>query len=486
MKKSIVILCALCSCTMMEPNLVYISQRADDSFPIETRSSTKIDVTDGFDFSVSLSEAESVAKRIESNQVLQEIIPYESDGYTLYYIANYDNGYRVISGDKRTSPFLLESDEGKFEYKKEDEFDGPSFWLRDLSSEILLLKRGEAYVEDNSNVLFWNAMTGQYDPVQHIPLMRSDLDSIDFDDPDHVWALVPVSNNTYYFNEETIPHILTTKWGQGYPWNHFVPKSGIDTTKYCPTGCSAVAMAQIIYYSHYNLNMPNWLYHDARTSGKAYDTGIDSTIFFPGTFVSNSTHWDDMAVDRSSYFVGGSADYVGQLMADVGHQIGMNYGPNGSGAYVTTSGFNHYGIYCNSSDYNSSTVISQLLSNKPVVVVAYTTEDGHTWVIDGLHSMVTEYVQTFEWRRLSELNSYNYPIHLYTDEQMAIIDPNVFSGKTVQEVTYYRQYFYKMNWGYDGRGDEVHYGVNDNVWTYVGTNGNYNYQFDKTIWYDFR
>ena len=266
MKKSIVILCVLCSCTMMEPNLVYISQRADDSFPIETRSSTKIDVTDGFDFSVSLSEAESVAKRIESN----------------------------------------------------------------------------------------------------------------------------------------------------------------------------------------------------------------------------STHWDDMAVDLSSYFVGGSADYVGQLMADVGHQIGMNYGPNGSGAYVTITGFNHYGIYCNSSEYNSSTVVSCLLSNKPVVVVASTTEDCHAWVIDGLHSMVTEYVQTFEWRRLSELNSYNYPIHLYTDEQMAIIDPNVFSGKTVQEVTYYRQYFYKMNWGYDGSGDEVHYGVNDNVWTYVGTNGNYNYQFDKTIWYDFR
>ena len=458
---------------------------------LETRSSIKIEeLPDGYDFNVTLADAEIVANRYSSDNKLQELVPYGYDGHTLFYVANYDKGYKVISGDKRTSIFLLESDEGRFEFRDDGEFDGPSFWLDDLAYDILLLKKGEAKVTDASNVLFWNSIVGNDDlRIPNQLLIMSDLDSIDFDDPEHVWAIVPVSENDYCYND-SIPHILTTKWGQDDPWNKYVPLKGTGLSIHCPTGCSAVAMAQIIYYCHYNLNKPSWLYEGAHVTG-TYNDPNDPIDYNPGTYVANSDHWDDMAINYVSYWlIGLNADYVGQLMADVGHQIGMSYTAAKSSAPMSSNGFAYYGINCNTDDYSSSIVISYLLSYKPVAISAVAHEwdygiildrHGHSWVIDGLNQGIRDHVITYEWRRLSELSSNNYP--LYTEEQMMFIDPDVYSGKTFQETTRYTQNYYKMNWGHDGYGDNVLYGVNNSDdWVY----NNLNYKHNKHIWYDFR
>ena len=482
-------------CSVTEQDSLLDLSRSNSPLLIETRSSIKIDELPD-NYNVSLSSAELVANIYSSGKMLQELIPFEYEGYTLFYVANYDKGYKVISGDKRTSIFLLESDEGKFEFKDDDKFSGPHLWLNDLASDILRLKKGEAIITDTSNVLFWSSIIGEDN--LHLPqelLLMSNLDSIDFDDPEHIWAIVPVSENDYYYNQETVPHILTTKWGQQLPWNTYVPYKGdgnmIDP--HCPTGCSAVAMAQVIYYCHYNLNKPAWLYHDAQATG-TYNDPNDPISYSAGTYNAISNRWDYMApsIDSLVYSNGYSADFVGHLMADVGHRININYAPDGSGAFVSKSGFNEYEIYCDSSYYNSSTVISNLLSNNPVVITAYAERSwslwdgysydiGHTWVIDGLESVIRDHVITYEWRRLSELDSNNYP--LYTEEQMMLIDPYVYSGKTFQETTRYSQYYFKMNWGYDGIGDQVSYGINSSeIWEYDNTG----YQYNKQIWYAFR
>lgn len=458
---------------------------------IETRSSIKMDeLPDRYDFNVTLSDAEFVANKYSSENKLQELVPYEYDGYTLFYVANYDKGYKVISGDKRTSIFLLESDEGRFEFRDDGVFDGPSFWLDDLAYDILLLKKGEAKVTDASNVLFWNSIVGNDDlRIPNQLLIMSDLDSIDFDDPEHVWAIVPVSENDYYYSE-SIPHILTTKWGQQDPWNWNVPYcgAGYEADSHCRTGCSAVAMAQIIYYCHFNLNKPLWLYHGSKVIG-TYNDPSDPISFIQGTYHSNSTHWDDMAVDTTGTRYDFEYDFVGQLMADVGNQIDMSYSPTRSEADITVSGFNHYGIYCDTGSYNSSTVIANLRSNKPVAVGAFAhislfgliQYDGHSWVIDGLSQAIRDHVITYEWRRLSELSSNNYP--LYTEEQMMYIDPDVYSGKSFQETTRYSQYYYRMNWGADGMDDDILYGINgSDAWEHNGAN----YHHNKEIWYNFQ
>lgn len=482
-------LCIIYSCTMTETEIVPTSDYDGNSHSIECRSSIKIEeLPDSYDFNVKLSDAELIANKYSSEKNLQELVPYEQDGHTLFYVANFDKGYKVISGDKRTPLFLLESDEGRFEFKEDGEFDGPSFWLNNLASELLLLKKGEAEVTDASNVLFWNSITGNNDlRIPNQLLLRDALDSIDFDDPEHIWALVTLSEHDYYYNDTIVPHILITKWGQNDPWNWDVPfkGAGYAPDEHCRTGCSAVAMAQIIYYCHYSLNKPHWLYHGAMATGTCNDPN-DPISFTPGTYSPYSTHWDDMAVDTTGLRYNFEYDYVGQLMADIGNEIGMTYTPTKSSASVKTSGFNHYNISCSSGSYNSSTVISNLLLNKPVVVsaVAYdqnSVSHGHSWVIDGLDAMVTEHVITYEWRRLSELNSNNYP--LYTEEQMMYIDPDVYSGKTFQESIRYNQYLYKMNWGHDGYGDNISYGIYDSdSWIHY----NLNYNHNRKIWYDFR
>lgn len=488
----------ICACSVIDSESFINLLSTDSTLITYTRSSITMDgLPDSYDFNVSLSDAEFMASKYSSENKLQELLPYEYDGYTLFYVANYDKGYKVISGDKRTSIFLLESDEGRFEFRDDGEFDGPSFWLDDLAYDILLLKKGEAKVTDASNVLFWNSIVGNDDlRIPNQLLVMSDLDSIDFDDPEHVWAIVPVSENDYCYDEVTVPHILTTKWGQRYPWNTYVPYSGAghDPSLHCPTGCCAVAMAQVIYYCHFNLGKPNWLYENARTIG-TYNDPEDPIIFIQDSCTLNSIRWNEMEVNSDSVLIGYISEYVGHLMADVGHRLGMTYSPDGSRAYITKNGFNEFGVYCDSSYYNMNTVISSLRSNNPVVTTAYSEREwsfgfnhigyhysnGHSWVIDGLEAGVREHVTTYEWRRLSELSSNNYP--LYSEEQMMYIDPDVYSGKSFEESIRYTQYYYKMNWGYDGSGDEERYGVNDSdSWEYSDDD----YRYDKKIWYGFR
>ena len=494
------VLSILCSCTTSELNILDDQCHKTLNACIETKASLKtVDLPNTYNFDVKLSDAEIVARKYSSERTLIDLIPYDYDGCVLFYVAQYDKGYKIISGDKRTAVFLMESNDGIFEFDKESEFDGPSFWLTDLASEIYLLKKGCADVQDGSNVLFWDVVTG--DNLLHLgntPEIMSHVDSIDFEDEEHVWVQCPICSydNTYYTN--TTEHLLETRWGQWEPWNSYVPHAGSGNHVHCPTGCSAVAMAQILYFSHYNLNKPDWLYHDAQISGISYSDDNYAVTYTPGTLVTNSPRWGDMAIDNYHYWIGDNPDYVGQLMADVGYRIGMVYAPDGSRAFVSKNGFSQYDLCCDSSAYNQSVVESCIRSDKPVVITAYTDRSwlfgyhysgGHTWVIDGFTTQQIDHTDVYEWRRLSEVESDQY--FMYTEDQALSLDPDLYSGKRIIVTTSASSSYFKMNWGWDGSHDDELFGVGANIWTTVdqdedGNDVEYDYRYNKTIWYDFR
>ena len=61
---------------------------------------------------------------------------------------------------------------------------------------------------------------------------------------------------TEYLNQTTQQqnHLLATKWGQGTPWNSKTPvRYGGD---HCYTGCTNVAVAQVLYYLHGEIGIP--------------------------------------------------------------------------------------------------------------------------------------------------------------------------------------------------------------------------------------
>lgn len=215
-------------------------------------------------------------------------------------------------------------------------------------------------------------------------------------------------NGEYHINKWPL---LSTIWDQGYGYNDFTPHLGCP--KYsngnAPTGCVATATAQIMKYhqwpSSYNWNaMPN-------------DYGTSATS---------------------------------QLMVDIGNNVSMNYGCDGSGtkSYKAMNALTGAFGYSNAlyGDYNYNTVLSELKQDKPVIlaggekkywagIIPYYAE-GHAWVTDG-------FIQGFS---------------CYYD------DNGYVNGG-------YGYVLFHMNWGWRGNFN-MYCGLND-----FSVNGNsYNYQ----------
>ena len=127
-----------------------------------------------------------------------------------------------------------------------------------------------------------------------------------------------------YLGEVVVAPLLTTKWGQGNPYNILVPEG-------CYTGCVPTAVAQVMNY---------WKWPKQNTGqmfGGWSETG--ETIY--EDFPVHTYDWDNMIDDyertASSWE---QQQAVAQLMADIGKAMGTEYGqPNGS-----PTGFDYHSL----------------------------------------------------------------------------------------------------------------------------------------------
>ncbi len=108
--KSIIIIAifVIMSCTKAVDNSPCVTLNTKEADLI-TRASIE-------DFKVSLSEAVSYAKMSEPKKVLENVCPVVENQDTLMYFAYYDDGWKLISGDKRIAPELITEPLGKRTY----------------------------------------------------------------------------------------------------------------------------------------------------------------------------------------------------------------------------------------------------------------------------------------------------------------------------------------------------------------------------------
>lgn len=217
-----------------------------------------------------------------------------------------------------------------------------------------------------------------------------------------------ICNAEYHINKWPL---LSTFWHQGYGYNDFTPHLGCSnySNGNAPTGCVATATAQIMKYHQW-----------------------------PSTY-----NWNAMPNDY-----GTSA--TSQLMVDIGNNVSMDYGCDGSGTksynamYALTGAFGYSNALYGNYDYN--TVLSELQQDKPVLLaggekkywaglIPYYAE-GHAWVADG-------FMQGF---------TCSYDENGYVNGGYGYV-------------------LFHMNWGW-GEGYNMYCGLND-----FSVNGNsYNYQ----------
>lgn len=331
----------------------------------------------------------------------------------------------------------------------------------DLESQILAFESSGTF---NPNQIespecnYWFETT--CDTIEREMIDDEDRDRFDYRDFDdqYFWVLLPVT--TQYSSEisSSVASFVTTKWGQGFPWNYRCPSiNGVQ----CKTGCVAVAYAQVFYYLHNNIGKPNMLFHQIDTNYTW--TG---TSYYPYHTMtnrnSNSTRWSSMPLSNPGVQTTGT-NYVGDLMIELGQYLSMEYKSTGSYAYLLPGILSNYAISADGAYvFNQSTAISQLDNGLPLIVDGKDEDDdGHAWVMDGyqIHRQTADLVS--QWRRfpVSEINNYNEYV-CFSESEMRLLYPNVVEYQLDHSYTYSYTTKFGMNWGWDGD-DDGYFSMNE-------------------------
>lgn len=361
--------------------------------------------------------------------------PISKEGKDLIYVVNLtDGGWVLVSGImvENENPILGYSTEGQYD---PEDIQSPeaAFWFE--MTESMIERRIDEFEEQRSGLRSFGN--------------------------DYFWVLIPINPQITTVTNSSVSPLLSTKWGQGFPWNYKCPI--IDSTYFpvtgtiqCATGCVATAYAQVLYYLHNHLGKPTRLYHQIDTSYE-WHTGYFIPQHDLNGLVNNSSRWNSMPLLNPGYRTTGT-DYVGDLMIEIGQYVFMKYYPDISLADLYVSQLSSYGISCSKyNSFNQAVAITQLDNGIPVIVGAYnapTGGSGHCWVIDGHQTATTTVDQQYQWRKfpIADINLYNDYI-CYSEFEMQMLHPGVVEYQIVHDYTYVYSSTFWMNFGWNGDSD---------------------------------
>lgn len=400
-----------------------------------------------------------------------ELQPIVQDGDTLLFLCNFDDdGWILLAGDKRSRPILGESE--KDHLFLDDAPEGIRVWIGTCCDDIKYLKYASD-IQSNSYSELWDALF----PKRYKRTNGSIKGNNNRTD-DCKWCVFKWVYPNSSSSSTIISHMTDTQWGLGSPWNTKLPM-GLDTlanSNKCSQGSAAVAIAQLLYYTHFHIGKPNGLYHTIQVS-QPYIVGSTTDIGFSrGDYVPNSNRWDAMPIDSMPP---GTPLYAEDLMLDIGNRIGMQY----SGVYCL--GFpslsalaTYYSLSGSMDDYQENIVRNCLENEMPVIITAYGRPNvgAHTWLIEGIYRTVIEYEMAIQieysdqWMYANEyFESFDELRQYYHTDNGGV--QFVPWGSRIDD-------YWLMNWGLDGRFYEGHYSVSSNA-SWEGRS------YDKTIYYGF-
>ncbi len=256
-----------------------------------------------------------------------------------YYVFNAQagHGFVVVSGDDRTQQVLGYSDKGYF-----DPNNVPPVvqeWLEQYVVEIEMLDQG---------------------------LIEAGAETATF--PKAATVVQPLTKS---------------QWGQDAPFYFQCPKVGSD---YCVTGCTATAMAQIMYYH-------KWPQSTAKAI-PAYTTET-SSISMPrlGTTPFTWSAMKDYYSEEETSTTNSANAAVAKLMLYCGQAVKMDYGTDASSGHDGSEVFVDYFGYSTKArqlfrcDYRYSDwenyILTELKAKRPVMYAGFKHKGGHAYVCDG-------------------------------------------------------------------------------------------------------
>lgn len=315
-----------------------------------------------------------------------------------YVFNNPQGGWMIISGEDVCHAILAHSDTGTFDPQSLP--DNTAWWL-DGYAEQIEWARTSFLTQDSSTAAEWNDL---------------------------------LSGNIR--KAQTTVELATPSWGQRAPFNYYCPFY-YDGGKYyyCPCGCVATALAEVMYYhaKTRNLRLP------VKGHGTVGGYTAEKTIYFRDsslitTFETVSLDaqddydWDNM---MDYYNVNTPfADYtpaqrkaISRLIYHCGLMSEMQWGKSGSGAHETKAamalvrnmGYNPDLYVAYRSAYSESEWIlllqSEIAAYRPVIMGGDSSEGGaHEFVADGYN---TDDQLRMNWGWYGESNGW-YAVSAFT------------------------------------------------------------------------
>ncbi len=197
-----------------------------------------------------------------------------------------------------------------------------------------------------------------------------------------------------------ISKMLSTTWNQGAPYNMYSPLF-VDGVSKCHTGCTATALAQVMYYQAMKSGLKTTtLLKDipAYTCWRTWEN--KQQISVPGVAAGAVIDWTKMQDSYKDTDNDESAQAVAQLMQLCGRSLNMDYaaGNNSSLAgdkKVPTLMSEDFGfsssarkVYRSIYSYGQwvELMYGELEDGRPVLFGGHTSQDGHEFVLDGYDS----------------------------------------------------------------------------------------------------
>lgn len=385
-----------------------------------------------------------------TSEIRIEPILYEKD--TVMLLINYEDGWEVISTDKRAPMRLLYSDKGHTTIEKLFNNPGKTIRMNSMGSKIAALRsHPEARLirktstetrssmeENNEYVSMWSVVSPEDIVIETGSTYANET-----------WTCIGVEKVEDI--QETQTHLLTTKWDQGSPWNYYTPFTNSTDSIHCFTGCTMVAAAQVLYYLHHKIGVPVKAYATTTQIPPISETDTSRTVtpahFIPNGSYYSSVIWDAMAKSGSKNDIGNIyTKPVSALMVQIACYLGATYkkestsnDPIGTSASISKipEVFSRYfNINCNYSETSNFHFIhTDVFTNKKPVIAAASgirlsnsKSISHAFIIDG--------------------SQYHYTSYKYTYIKSNTIAP-------VYKYTYsnIHEYYFQCNWGYSGNYD---------------------------------
>ncbi len=215
---------------------------------------------------------------------------------------------------------------------------------------------------------------------------------------------------------EPIEPLVSTKWGQGSPFNRLCPTINGEP---CYTGCVATAGAQAMSHFKYPAKATGSITYTDRYSGEERWMNFDE----------RDLDWDNMLDSYSDGYTDTQADAVAYLMKACGFAAKSAYTANGTETWesvmlktlIGNFGYSDKGRFLVRDNYNTDTweniIYQNLKTVGPVIYGGDDTFTGHCFVCDGYDGQGFFHIN-WGWSgyadgyfRLSALNPYGTDSH---------------------------------------------------------------------------